>query len=313
MTPPKLRLEMGIDFLSFTLHNGGLPLAFKTLRNPPENLQPRDKGLYGYKFSFVCPGVTVLYSPDRPEVHIQLTSLACRYYGSKLTEMVPPDAVVTRCDLRCDVFNGLLSVDEIWGLLRQGNYVSTFRSIVSITRIESDEYAGGTVYLGAPSSDVRLRIYDKGHEQKTTKNPLQWVRYEFQFRGDASRCVFAGITETNEAEQFLGLLHKTIRLTTETRIGKEHNANRLPTLEKWFDTFACRIKKVFYRPYAKSPRFDSMMNYIRNAGSMLNVIRKARPDFEDMLHHFADIKEGKLKDHHLQLLTELTNPAFASV
>jgi hypothetical protein len=53
-----------------------------------------------------------------------------------------------------------------------------------------------------------------------------------------------------------------------------------------------------------------MMNYIKNTGSMLLVLRKSMPDFEGMIHHFADLQEGRLKDHHKELLCQLTNSVF---
>lgn len=301
-----MRLESGIDFLSFTLKQGGMQRAYSILGVTPEPLRHKDTGLYGYKFSHVCAGVTLLYSPDRPDVHIQISGSGCQYYGDRILSMVPSDpnqAHVARCDVRCDVLGGSLSVEEIWGYLRRRNYVGSCRTIMSIHSIESDVYAGASVYLGARSSDVRLRIYDKAAEQKTSLDPRRWVRFEFQFRNDAANYAYHDAKLRNESECFLNFLHKTVRLTEKSKdTVTSTNTSMLKTLDKWEKTFGYKIK-VVYHSMRKSSTLHGLMSHVRNTGAILKVLRSCLHDFDEMIHGFAD--DAVLKEHHMQLAYEL--------
>jgi hypothetical protein len=299
-----LKLETGIDYLAFTLKTGHLPRAFELLGTTPEPLQAVEKGLYGYTFSFRCPGVTVLYSGGRGDVHIQLTGSACNFYGEKLLTMVPSDAHVSRCDLRCDVYNGFLTVDEVWGCLRQGYYSGNSRTVALVSSIKSGEYAGSTVYLGAKTSAVRLRIYDKGAESGTSKNPRRWIRYEFQARNDAAAFVYSHCQEESEESAFLNFLHKTVRLTTRPRSSVDSKkTDRLVTLPRWLRMWGCRIKTV-YHSCRKTPTYQGMMKHVKNAGAILRAIRGLREDFDDIVHSICDA--AVLKPRHLQFMHDFS-------
>lgn len=299
-----MRLETGIDYLSFTLKTGGLQRAIQLLGDTPEPLQAKERGLYGYKFSLSCPGVTILHTPnERNDVHIQITGTGCVHYGERLLSMVPEDANISRCDVRCDVLGGLMSVEEIWGYLQRRCYVGNARTINLIFSVKSDEYAGATIYLGAKTSDVRLRMYDKGAESGTTKNPRQWVRFEFQLRNESASWGYWDCIKRNETECFLNFLHKTIRLTARpnTSVSEAHRC-RLLSHDRWVKTFGHKMK-VIYHSSCKMASFQGMMKHIQNCGAILKVLRSIRPDFDDILHLIAD--KGKLKEHHMLLAHEL--------
>lgn len=299
-----MRLETGIDFLSFTLKTGGIQRAIQILGETPEPLIAKERGLYGYKFSLVCPGVTVLHSPgERSDVHVQLSGTACAFYQDKLLSMVPEDANVSRCDVRCDVLGGLMSVEEIWGYLRRRCYSGSARTINLCHSLKSDEYAGATIYLGASASDVRLRMYDKGAETGTSKNPRQWVRFEFQLRNESAAWGYWDCVKRSEAECFLNFLHRTIRLTARPKESvSKANVNRLLTHDRWSKTFGHKIK-VVYHSCRKMASFQGMMRHIKNTGAILKVLRSVCSDFEDILHSIADM--GTLKEHHMLLAHEL--------
>ena len=53
-----------------------------------------------------------------------------------------------------------------------------------------------TMYIGSPSADLRIRIYNKAKEQKI-EYPLDWWRIELQFRDDACRSVQGELVTNN--------------------------------------------------------------------------------------------------------------------
>lgn len=54
-----------------------------------------------------------------------------------------------------------------------------------------------TLYVGAPGSDIRIRIYDKAKEQKVKVKGFKWWRVELQLRGDACKPLQGKIWDEN--------------------------------------------------------------------------------------------------------------------
>ena len=88
-------------------------------------------------------------------------------------------ANVSRIDVACDDREGFLDMDEIVQKIQtnQVNSRMTRRSV--LVSYDGTRRNGSTIYIGAPSSDFRVRIYDKALEQGAEGH---WVWVELVLR-----------------------------------------------------------------------------------------------------------------------------------
>lgn len=160
---------------------------------------PVDKGLQGWTDSldvFDCDGYRlgrVYYGGKRDDVHVVSTSSAADLVREDITRRY--HAKSARVDTRVD---SLVPFDDLAAILEDA--AAGYGSM--ITRMESSvrgESTGRTVYLGAPSSAVRVRLYEKWLE-----SPGQYVegtnRVEVQLRPPSK--VKKAVSSWSRAETF---------------------------------------------------------------------------------------------------------------
>lgn len=138
------------------------------------------KGLQGWSrslASFDCDGYALgtVYFGGRDDVHVVATSSAADVVRSDVLGAAP--GKTSRVDTRVDT---LVPFEDLERVLEDA--ADTYGSL--ITRVESSKRGvsqGRTVYLGAPSSAIRVRLYEKHLE-----SPGQYVdgtnRVEVQLR-----------------------------------------------------------------------------------------------------------------------------------
>lgn len=155
----------------------------------PGSLWKTTKALYGYSSGHELAGVpvgTVKVFSGVGDVHVQATSAAADAVADLLRQWWP-DHLVSRADVAWDVveagsFERLYRrVHELARVSRQGGKVST-----STVGDWLDGEMGRTFYAGGTSSRLRVRVYEKGHEQRAkdpgSRAPLDWTRVEWQLR-----------------------------------------------------------------------------------------------------------------------------------
>lgn len=89
------------------------------------------------------------------------------------------DANVSRIDIACDDQAGCLNMDDILTKTQANEINSRMTKRSTVLSFDGTQRNGATVYIGAPSSDFRVRIYDKALEQG---EPGHWVRVELVMR-----------------------------------------------------------------------------------------------------------------------------------
>ena len=147
------------------------------------------KGLYGYTQGVELKGVlagSVRVFWSAKDVHVQATSEAAESIVEVLRRVWPLH-LVSRADVAYDVvepgsFERLYGrVHELARTPRHGGKVST-----STVGDWIDGIDGRTLYAGGVSSRVRVRVYEKGKEQRAkdpgSKAPDDWTRTEWQLR-----------------------------------------------------------------------------------------------------------------------------------
>lgn len=89
------------------------------------------------------------------------------------------DANVSRIDIACDDREGYLDMDEIIAKAQNNAINSRLKKRRIVYSLDGTQKDGATVYIGAPSSSFRVRIYDKALEQG---EPGHWIRVELVMR-----------------------------------------------------------------------------------------------------------------------------------
>lgn len=144
--------------------------------------------LIGYHCYWRCDEVGVnIYWDKCNNWHIDLSGQGCQFvnkysdFQSLLVNIVKSNSRVTRLDLAGDDFENLIDFDDIENCWRYGLWRGAARSIdCRMPRgFDGRRLSGCTFYIGSPSSDCYMRIYDKQVQMETDK---PWVRCELQLR-----------------------------------------------------------------------------------------------------------------------------------
>ncbi len=204
-----MKCEVLVDWLTFSVkEKDPVKIIREYLGLDPHLFQDAGYSLLGYnrvlRFSDIC----VCYEPRENDffkdmgVCVSMSGNGCRTFEtmSKLTfegakdkqgtasvafpvlfQLLAADetANVSRIDIACDDHNGYLDMDKITEKV-QGNEINsrmTKRSV--LVSYDGTRRSGSTVYIGAPSSDFRVRIYDKALEEGVDGH---WIRVELVMR-----------------------------------------------------------------------------------------------------------------------------------
>lgn len=298
-----------VDFLSFTLPFGHLPEAFKLLDG--FDLKSKEKGLYGYLFSYVAPGCTVLYSPDRPDVHVQLSGRGCDMFDPL---SLPEHAKITRLDIAFDSFDGAYTVDDVRGCLLRGQFGGTARHItgfVGFTR----EAPGQTLYIGSPKSDARLRIYDKASEQGIAPEQREgysdWSRFELQLRGDVAKVAYSQLKKyavglglvSSLANLFASYIRSMfyVAVSPEAVQKARHDKKTIPCCPLWLSMFS-RFSDKRPKVQRKNPDLHNLTRYVLGAATAIKALRVAVSSFDRIFEEA--IEEAAFKLKHEELLID---------
>jgi phage replication initiation protein len=191
------------------------------------------KGAHGYIDREYFDGVSI-HSNGRPDmgVWLEMSGKGCRAYESYgngdwsllFQTALEYDYHITRIDAAIDEHDGILPIKKIADDVLSGNYVSRFKWY----DVEQSSQ-GITVYLGSPTSDIRVRIYDKAAETGRQAEG-HWVRCEIQMRND-NATAFAREYLTGNDSVFLGVLKNYIRFVTPS--SKDSNNRRWNMRSYW--------------------------------------------------------------------------------
>ena len=208
-------------------------------------------GVKGYKSRKYFDGVNINYDSDDPEkfLWVELSGQGCRVfetYGngdySKIFSWIlaNPDVSITRLDIAFDYLENQDIIHKIKNALRNGDYVSSFRS----WEITEDKNDASTIYIGSKKSDFFFRIYDKAIERGYLDRSCgTWIRFEAQLRHDRAN---AWIESNFQPFELINLLSGYIRFIDPDSL--DSNKSRCDIAD-WWDQFvdlALSIKLIQY-------------------------------------------------------------------
>ncbi len=147
-----------------------------------------------------------------------------------------PDHRVTRCDAAEDLAEPG-AYDRLFGVCRS---VAIDRGVKGRQILPDDTADGRTYYLGAPTSDVRVRLYDKTAEaraalppERHAEVPDDWARLEVQARPRQHWRAWAARAEPADVWGLSGWSHELAKRALEldiervfTKVGRESDDER---------------------------------------------------------------------------------------
>jgi hypothetical protein len=189
-----------MDWLSLTLHVNMRECwhYLQALRIKPDDLQERSHGITGYTQSFAGPGGLLIGTAPANGNHtmIALPGEACALFGSELIGQLLSDVFIdaefnglryniTRADFAVDT-QRFMAKDVAAAIEHPESPavlgVKMVQKYEQLRGFDELQGAGMTVYLGAPSSSKRMRIYHKT-DGTTFGEDVPFTRLELQFRG----------------------------------------------------------------------------------------------------------------------------------
>lgn len=206
-----MKAEILIDWLTFSVKNELDPVQVisEYLGIDTCLFQEQGFGLYGYMNALEFNGIMVLYNPaegaqrQNMGVCVSMSGNGCRTFenysslngvsdieeqGTGYTAfpilfklLLENDCNISRIDIACDDHNGDLDMDSIVDSVMDNDICTRLQKRQVVLSYDGNDLDGRTVYFGAPSSDFRVRIYDKAKEQGDLKS--HWIRVELVFRG----------------------------------------------------------------------------------------------------------------------------------
>ena len=203
--------SVGVDWLDFTLKNiNSIEAArdrladIEAITSDPVAFQPwqpifnghawdgQGKGIHGTQIWYLASRVDECcrYHPGQLKIALSGSVLArCDIAVLALylqRNAIALDIACQRIDIALDDLEKFVNLDDIADAHEHGNFFNASYSAV-VSGGKRGEIKGKTIYFGSPSSDKRLRAYDKFIESKGAK---PGNRLEGQFRRKPADMVF---------------------------------------------------------------------------------------------------------------------------
>lgn len=220
-------------------------LSFTSKKHSPEQIIDalglshvpwvESKGARGYKSKKYFSSINIHYDGrDDMGVWCEMTGQGCRTfetlskhftYGNGWDDMFSwiheNGCKLTRLDVAYDDHTGVLPIGQIVDDTQCGMWISKsdYWEVVMSS-------VGTSVFIGAPSSKVRIRIYDKAAERHIPDT--HWIRCELQLRDDRAQC-FTELTQLI-GEAFAGVILNYLRYIEPS---EDVNKWRWPMTDYW--------------------------------------------------------------------------------
>lgn len=236
-----------IDWFAFTLHGLTLDEVVRILGlyDCIGSFQEKN-GHDGYKDSLLFSGITIFFNGHQGQgIHVRMSGQGCRAFETysdyhNFDDFIPiilryPKSKITRLDVACDVFDGVLPINEILQCLINKDWTSSAGARFWESVFSS---AGLSGYIGSPQSRVRVRFYDKAAEQNVN---YYWVRCELQLRDEQAFSFLERLYCSDETitDVYFGVLNNYVRF-----ISRDHVNVSRSEVKPWWNDFIQHNKKI---------------------------------------------------------------------
>lgn len=263
-----MQCQVLIDWLTFSIKSTHDPreAIIKYLGLDPALFQEAPYGLNGYMRMLQFSNISVMYDPRENQyfhdmgVCVSMSGNGCRTFEtmSKLTfegakdkqgtesvafpvlfQLLAADenANISRIDVACDDREGYLSMGDIVRKVQDNEINSRMARRTLYQSYNGTQNSGITAYIGAPSSDFRVRIYDKAAESGTDGH---WIRVELVMRGENANAFGAQLTNAEN----VGKLAAQVINDKFSFIEKDDSNISRCTVCSWWQAFVDELEAV---------------------------------------------------------------------
>lgn len=314
-----------------------------------ENFTLFNRGLYGYLERYSMDGIFHICfngSTEGMGAHCVMTGEGCRWFESQpffpgwkefFTRLLsfPGKGIavnVTRFDIAKDDYDGILNLDEIEELLKQGQVVSKSRNVLPVCEYNpfkrtknGVEHTGKTLYIGKRASNTYIRFYDKLAQMKSKyksydenmlancskslqkdikriKELSHWVRFEVEFKDlMAMKIVRSIVDKINFSAYFAKCINGFFRFVYRS-FSEAENVTRCKVREFWTEFIGTIERSKLSVGKYISRSVETVKCYVSNyQASILEVLRRTIGERELL----KIIRMGaKLNDNHYKLIDD---------
>lgn len=310
-------IQLGIDWLSITVQPSPsvdvdveqVRLATSLLLGcEPGDWTFMDQGMYGYSKTLVGPvGARIWWgAAGRQDIHVSLPGKACQVAGEQRMRSFWKYAMChggkpTRCDVNLDDYQRVIEPAELLEVIKGPDAVTHANKwLVQFGGdVRSPALTGETIYVGAPSSRQRLRIYDKGLE---SGGELDCVRWEIQARKEAAETLVQQLVAGDWPTVIRARLLAFIDFRDETSHSEVEKRVRLT----WWENLIQGVKKGrVYLPKAIKT-LEQVHNWVRDSiGPSLALVVAGYGGDLKVLTNFVDSGRTRWKPRHRAMLAQL--------
>jgi len=306
------------DWLQFTINapvdpqtnlDTAIHIATEALNVTEQDLVMVEGGFYGYRYQAVGPAnLRILWGSlneekPRSDVHVQMTGKTCSAISNHkmlwLMEQIQQFGQPTRIDLTLDDYDYVVDVDTVWQTLKANKDVVTHvRDSRRMESLKSGVDAGYTVYMGAPSSRRRLRVYDKGLE---SNGEIPAIRWELQERKDAARSLLPELIRGDWGQVFASRLVSLTDFREREAHSEVEKRPRLP----WFQRLVgLASKAAVYLPVPPrtASELEEWLEY-SIAPSLATLVQVFHGDMEPLYRMIGRGMERMKPKHHAIVAT----------
>lgn len=214
------------------------------------------------------------------------------------------DANVSRIDIACDDRAGYLDMDAILTKTQTNEVNSRMTKRSTVISFDGTQRNGATVYIGAPSSSFRVRIYDKALEQGESGH---WVRVELVMRSQNANAFVEQMTTSEN----VGKLAAQVINDKFSFIERDDSNITRCTVCQWWTQFVDELESV--RLVAR----EVIQHTVEQIGSWVEA--QVGPSlailFQTMgwryLFELAKDSAERLSDKQISLVTDYNSLQFA--
>lgn len=296
-----------IDWLEYSVLDPDTEFkGLEVISYESDDFKKLESGLNGYKDRYICGNSGLVYLKNGSENmghHIILSGKTCRYlenYNLNLLDVAislasKENINITRLDLALDLYNKDI-YSKCVRSYDKDLIVTKFRSSKKLVTKKDNKESGGTLYFGSRQSEVMLRIYDKGKEQKSE---LDWTRIEFVLKKLYTKKTLEQIKRKGLHDVFKGLLKNYIKFVKK----KEKNVSR-SVEAKWYKELIEDVSKISLYTAKTESDIESIKEWLKTqvSNSLYTIVQA------DLSHSFIDellkIGANNIKDRHYNLIEQ---------
>jgi len=296
-------MKILVDYLTFS--SKSLQISdLKELLNLYEVEFVAGKGRNGWLNCEYSNGIRIFWG-GRDDVGVEMSGSGCRFLETcndnnfdwlNLFDFIlerQDDVNVSRLDIACDDKDAILSMESIIDCVKTRHYISRARRCV---------WTGGDeeqVIFGAPSSDTRLRIYNKALERGVKEH---WIRVEFQFRDNSADSFIKHYCQHRDIGYvYSGVLNNYLRYIDGNPADTNRNYDKLHVMEWWEDFVQGSHKLKMIASPGIEYNLQSLYDYIKVqvAPSLKAFVHASGGDITPLL---SMIREARLSKKQRELI-----------